>query len=97
MSERVKFGIIGCGRIAQRHAEHISKKGELVAVCDNVKEKADQFAAQYQTKAYYSVEEFLSPLQELHVGLLMFLIRFKFTVTAGTCRHDGCKFFRTQS
>ena len=67
MSERVKFGIIGCGRIAQRHAEHISKKGELVAVCDNVKEKADQFAAQYQTKAYYSVEEFLSKSPSMDV------------------------------
>ena len=67
MNERVKFGIIGCGRIAQRHAEHISKKGELVAVCDNVKEKADQFAAQYQTKAYYSVEEFLSQSPSMDV------------------------------
>ena len=67
MSERVKFGIIGCGRIAQRHAEHISKKGELIAVCDNVKEKADQFAAQYQTKAYYSVEEFLSKSPSMDV------------------------------
>jgi len=37
---RVKFAIIGCGRIAQRHAEHIVKFGELVAVCDNNVEKA---------------------------------------------------------
>ena len=67
MSERVKFGIIGCGRIAQRHAEHISNKGELVAVCDNVKEKADQLAAQYQTKAYYTLEEFLSKSPSMDV------------------------------
>ena len=55
----IKFGIIGCGRIAQRHAEHIHKKGELVAVCDNVKEKADQLATQYAVKAYYTVDELL--------------------------------------
>ena len=42
MKEKIKFGIVGCGRIAQRHAEHIQSKGELVAVCDIVKEKADE-------------------------------------------------------
>lgn len=67
MSARVKFGIIGCGRIAQRHAEHISKKGELVAVCDIVKEKADQLSAQYQAEAYYTVEEFLSKSPSMEV------------------------------
>ena len=25
---KIKFAIVGCGRIAQRHAEHISKVGE---------------------------------------------------------------------
>jgi UDP-N-acetyl-2-amino-2-deoxyglucuronate dehydrogenase len=59
MASTIKFGIIGCGRIAQRHAEHISKRGELVAVCDIVKEKADQLAGSYQAGAYYNVDEFL--------------------------------------
>ena len=40
----IKFAIIGCGRIAQRHAEHIAKFGELIAVCDIVSEKADALA-----------------------------------------------------
>ncbi len=40
MNEQIGFGIIGCGRIAQRHAEHIHKRGKLVAVCDIVSEKA---------------------------------------------------------
>lgn len=59
MPGKVRFGIIGCGRIAQRHAEHISNKGELVAVCDVVKEKADQMAAAHKAAAYYTVEEML--------------------------------------
>jgi UDP-N-acetyl-2-amino-2-deoxyglucuronate dehydrogenase len=33
----LRFGIIGCGRIAQRHAEHIEHIGTLVAACDIVK------------------------------------------------------------
>jgi UDP-N-acetyl-2-amino-2-deoxyglucuronate dehydrogenase len=56
---KVKFAIVGCGRIAQRHAEHIHKKGELVAVCDVVKEKADALAQQYNAKAYYQIEDLL--------------------------------------
>ncbi len=59
MASKVKFGIIGCGRIAQRHAEHISSKGELVAVCDIVKEKADDMAAHHNANPYYAPEEML--------------------------------------
>jgi len=57
---KVKFAIIGCGRIAQRHAKHINNFGKLVAVCDSVKEKADILAEEYDAAAYYSVEKFLA-------------------------------------
>ena len=53
------FAIIGCGRIAKRHAEQMIKHGKLVAVCDIIPEKADELAAIYNTKAYYSIEELL--------------------------------------
>jgi UDP-N-acetyl-2-amino-2-deoxyglucuronate dehydrogenase len=56
----IRFGIVGCGRIAQRHAEHISKRGLLVAVCDVVAEKADALAKQYGAKAYYNIEDLLA-------------------------------------
>jgi UDP-N-acetyl-2-amino-2-deoxyglucuronate dehydrogenase len=65
--DKVKFAIIGCGRIAQRHAEHILNNGELVAVCDNVSEKADEFAKKYNTKAYHSVEELFANEKHLDV------------------------------
>lgn len=55
----IRFAIIGCGRIAQRHAEHINKIGVLVAVCDIVTEKATALAEKYQANAYSSVEELL--------------------------------------
>lgn len=56
---KVKFAIVGCGRIAQRHAEHIERLGKLVAVCDNVPEKADALAAKFGANAYHSIEEML--------------------------------------
>lgn len=64
---KVKFAIIGCGRIAQRHAEHIKNKAELVAVCDNVPGKANELAAKYNVKAYYSIEELLASETALDV------------------------------
>jgi UDP-N-acetyl-2-amino-2-deoxyglucuronate dehydrogenase len=54
-----KFAIIGCGRIAHRHAENIRRIGELIAVCDIDFQKADSFAAQYQSKPYYSIDDLL--------------------------------------
>jgi UDP-N-acetyl-2-amino-2-deoxyglucuronate dehydrogenase len=37
---KIRFAIIGCGQIAQRHAKHIHAFGKLVAVCDIVKIQA---------------------------------------------------------
>jgi predicted dehydrogenase len=56
----IKFAIVGCGRIAQRHAEHISKVGQLVAVCDIVEDKAKQLATTYGARAYASYTEMLT-------------------------------------
>jgi UDP-N-acetyl-2-amino-2-deoxyglucuronate dehydrogenase len=58
--KKINFALIGCGRIAQRHAEHIKNNGNLVAVCDIVKEKADALADKYNAKAYYSIPELLN-------------------------------------
>jgi predicted dehydrogenase len=56
----LNFAIVGCGRIAQRHAEQIKKIGNLVAVCDIIVSRADAFAAQYNANAYYTIEDLLS-------------------------------------
>jgi len=53
------FAIIGCGRIAKRHAEQMVRHGKLVAVCDIIPQKADELAAIYQAKPYYSMDEML--------------------------------------
>lgn len=59
------FAIIGCGRIAKRHAEQMAKQGQLVAVCDIIPEKADALARQYAAKAYYAVEALLDAEKEI--------------------------------
>jgi len=67
MANKIKFGIVGCGRIAQRHAEHINNKGKLIAVCDIDRKKADELAAKYQAKAYYNIDDMLAAEKELDV------------------------------
>jgi len=66
-NKKIFFGLVGCGRIAQRHAEHITNNGILKAVCDNDVKKADELAAKYNAKAYYSIEDFLNGEQEIQV------------------------------
>ena len=57
--EKIKFAIVGCGRIAQRHAEHINTYGILSAVCDVVPERAHTLADKYKARAYANIEELL--------------------------------------
>ena len=42
------FALIGCGRIAEKHAIEIKKNGILAAVCDIDKQKATEFAYKNQ-------------------------------------------------
>jgi UDP-N-acetyl-2-amino-2-deoxyglucuronate dehydrogenase len=56
---RLNFAIIGCGRIAQRHAEHIQNNGNLVAVCDIVPQSANNLADKYGTKAFTNLSDLL--------------------------------------
>ena len=60
-TEKIRFGIIGCGRIAPKHAESIAAlpDAELVAVCDIVPEHAQAFADKYKAVPYTDYREML--------------------------------------
>lgn len=57
------FALIGCGRIAKRHAELLGKghiKGaRLSAVCDIVESKARQFGSDYNVQYFTDIDEML--------------------------------------
>jgi len=59
-TELIRFGIIGCGRIANRHAKHIANNGQLAATCDIDIEKAGNLADEYGCKAWSDTEKFLT-------------------------------------
>ena len=57
--KKIKFALIGCGRIAARHAEHINNYGVLKAVCDINKHKAKNLGENYSANIYTNVDELL--------------------------------------
>lgn len=63
MNQKIRFAIVGCGRIGTRHAEHISRLGELVALCDTKPERSSELAARYQVPDFSNLEELLRQAQ----------------------------------
>jgi predicted dehydrogenase len=67
MNSKPRFAIIGCGKIAPRHAAEAAKQGQLVAVCDIIKERADSLAGQYNARAYSSISGLLDKEKEIDI------------------------------
>jgi UDP-N-acetyl-2-amino-2-deoxyglucuronate dehydrogenase len=53
-ADLITFGLIGCGRVAPRHAQSIGELpgARLVAVADVVRSRAERFAREYSVEAY---------------------------------------------
>jgi len=64
---KIRFAIIGCGRIAQRHAEHIQNFGQLVAVCDIIEERAKDLASRTGANAYRLASDMLQKEKDVDV------------------------------
>lgn len=63
--KKLNFGIVGCGRIGQRHARHIKNVGNLVAVCDTVDERVNVLADSHGATAYRLFDDMLKQEKEL--------------------------------
>jgi predicted dehydrogenase len=61
MSKKIRFGIVGCGMIANMHADAIASidGAELVGVTDNFSEAAKAFAEKRGVRAYSDYAEML--------------------------------------
>ena len=68
--QKIRFAIIGCGRIAERHASHIQTFGQLVAVSDLVEEKAKALADRYGVPYYFSIEALLEETEPIDVVVI---------------------------
>ncbi|MBT3295913.1 MAG: Gfo/Idh/MocA family oxidoreductase [Verrucomicrobia bacterium] len=65
----LKIGVVGMRGIGNNHAECHKKDdlAELVAVCDIVRERADEAAEKHGVKAYYSLKEMLAAHPDLDI------------------------------
>ena len=60
----IRFGLLGCGRIARRHSDllggnHI-EGAKLIAVCDPIRARADVIASKFAVPAHYDIDDFLA-------------------------------------
>ncbi|HTE24091.1 Gfo/Idh/MocA family protein [Flavitalea sp.] len=62
---KIRFGIIGCGRISQTHARYMHEWGELVAVCDIIKDRATTLGEVYSTRVFDNHHEMLASVPDL--------------------------------
>jgi predicted dehydrogenase len=70
----IRIAIVGCGRIAKRHADLLGTGqiagAKLAAVCDIVPERAAAFAAKYGVPGYVSLAEMLASCDADAVAVL---------------------------
>ena len=59
MGSSLRFAIIGCGKIAPRHAAEMIKHGQLAAVCDIIKEKADALSGEFGGRVFLDINDLL--------------------------------------
>ena len=61
VGDKYRVAVIGCGGRSSMHidAYQFIERGEVVACCDVVKEKADERAAEFGIKAYYDASDMI--------------------------------------
>jgi len=54
--KKLRFGLIGCGRISKNHFEAVSQieEAEFVACCDIIEDRAKEAAELYEIKSIYT-------------------------------------------
>ena len=62
MNDKLKTGIVGCGKVAGMHAAALTtiSKSNFTAVCDKDEKRVQEFASRYGVKAYTNVTEMVS-------------------------------------
>ncbi|MBS1730825.1 MAG: Gfo/Idh/MocA family oxidoreductase [Bacteroidetes bacterium] len=65
VKKQIKFALIGCGRIAHRHAAVMQSHGIIQAVCDIDSFKADTFAKQFNARSYHDLQDLLKAEKEI--------------------------------
>ena len=72
---KVKFALVGCGRIAKKHADaitqHLKNKAELTSVCDIKYDRAEKIGKEYDVPYYSSYDEMLQKHPQIDVVIIL--------------------------
>lgn len=73
MAKKIRFALIGCGRVAGRHVEALqaAPDAELAAVCDMVEERAVERSVQGRVPYYLNYHEMLTAHPEIDVASII--------------------------
>jgi UDP-N-acetyl-2-amino-2-deoxyglucuronate dehydrogenase len=65
--KKLRFGLIGCGRISKNHFEALSSipEADIVACCDILKDRAEEAAQTYEINSVYT--DYLEMLKKEHL------------------------------
>ncbi len=71
ISNKIKVAVIGVGYLGEHHARIYSSmdNAELVGVVDIIKERADNVAAKYSTRAFYNHKELFDEVQAVSIAV----------------------------
>ena len=88
-SKKIRLAVIGVGTMGSSHVRDIYSlpDTELVAVCDILKERADQYAAQFNATAYYNYIDLLN--QAVLDGVVIATPHYDHTPISIDCLHKG--------
>ncbi|HEY3731205.1 MAG TPA: Gfo/Idh/MocA family oxidoreductase [Steroidobacteraceae bacterium] len=72
--DALRVALVGCGRIAQRHADLLGKQqiaqAQLAAVCDLVPERAERFGSRYSVPSFIDMHEMMRGVKPDVVAVL---------------------------
>jgi UDP-N-acetyl-2-amino-2-deoxyglucuronate dehydrogenase len=63
----IRFALVGCGRIGERHAQHIYEQGILAAVCDIDTKKTEKLSQQYGVPGFDSIQDLIKNCKDIDV------------------------------
>jgi len=72
MADKIRFGLVGCGAIAKKHAVSLSRieEAELVAACDLDMKAAERVAGEYGCRAFSDPKRMIDEAGVEVVGIL---------------------------
>lgn len=89
MERRLRFGVIGCGRVAQAHLaaiENLKAEVELVAVADSDKKRASEAKERFGAKTFTSRFEEILCLPEIEAVIIALPNHLHLPVTVGAAK-----------